>query len=466
MRPVDNGSHCPYSGPNDRPNTIRSVASVRPKVMHVLLHLDARRRLIERRLKPHITVLCMVGLVPLYILAWGLAGLQNANANDLDVFFLPSARLVLAGYPLDIYTLRYYRLYPNANGPLSLLPLTLAAAFLLRQGWFDDIRLRHMLIMAVFSVFSLLLAYEGVAAVDRLRSHRVIGMQRLAVYGIFACTPLLWLSMVVYGHIEQPLALWLVLRTVRKVADDQPYQAGVTFGLAVLARSEVCLYLIPLALMMLTRRPWRSTGGFVGTAFGTMTLGLLPFWIAHPSDLLFSLVTYRPALPIGGGSIWALTVGTSYEPIAQHADGFMVGLAVVATSLLVLYVRRDLGLNDRHVFGLLLLVGICFLLFVKTVWPYYFLDVYVFASVWGLGIIGSCGERWRWHSVQWQWPASIVVCTVVTSWRIWFPTSASIQRWESVLTFLLLSSYAVLVGAHLLRVDHGLQKAVAEAPDK
>ena len=79
-------------------------------------------------------------------------------------------RIVLSGHPLLIYTVRYQGIIANDNGPLGLVPLTAVSAVVSQLGWLDDERLRRMLIMGAFSIFSLLKAWEAVAAIDRLRS--------------------------------------------------------------------------------------------------------------------------------------------------------------------------------------------------------------------------------------------------------------------------------------------------------
>ena len=66
----------------------------------------------------------IVLLILLYICLWGASGLFHINPTDFDVFFLPAAKLAAAGHPFEIYRVRYQDVYPNANGPLSSVPLT------------------------------------------------------------------------------------------------------------------------------------------------------------------------------------------------------------------------------------------------------------------------------------------------------------------------------------------------------
>ncbi|HEX6121780.1 MAG TPA: hypothetical protein VFY89_01405, partial [Ktedonobacterales bacterium] len=176
-------------------------------------------------------------LVPLYVLLWAISGHFPLSPTDLDVFFLPSAKLMLGGHPWQAYAVRYATTYPNANGPLSLLPLTLAAWVAQRGGWLDDPTSARTVIMAIFAVFPLLMSYEAVRAIDRVRGVPLQGRYRLFAYAVFALTPQLWHSTFFYGHIEQPIEIWLVLLGLRLQSERRTGWAGLCLGLALLARS-------------------------------------------------------------------------------------------------------------------------------------------------------------------------------------------------------------------------------------
>ncbi len=116
---------------------------------------------------------------------------------------------------------------------------------------------------------------------------------------------------------------------------------------------------------------------------GTRLVG--SFLLADPADTIYSLLTHRASLPVGGGSLWQLLVGTPYLWIPQRADVlFVLGLAVLL-SLIVIVARRDLEPSSRDIYGLLALTALALPLLAKSVWPYYFLDAYVFGAVWWLG---------------------------------------------------------------------------------
>jgi hypothetical protein len=322
----------------------------------------------------------------IYAATWAIAGwLWNGPPSDIDNFFLPAVRIALSGHPLLVYTARFQEVIANDNGPLGLVPLTAVAAVASWLGWLEDERLRRALIMAAFSIFSLLMAREAVAAIDRLRGARLNGLSRLLAYGVFAASPTLVNGVLGYGHIEQPMTLWLVLLAVRSLAKGRSASAGISFGLAMLTRSLAALPLIPVGLLLLVRGRWRALAWFAGSAALVVTLGLLPFLLADSTDTIYSLLTHRASLPVGGGSLWQLLVGTPYLWLPQHADVlFVLGLAMLL-SLVVIVSRKDLEPSSRDIYGLLALTALTLPLLAKSVWPYYFLDAYVFGAVWWLG---------------------------------------------------------------------------------
>jgi uncharacterized membrane protein len=333
---------------------------------------------------------------------------------------LPAVRIVLNGHPLLIYTVRYQGVIANDNGPLGLVPLTAMSAVVSQLGWLDDERLRRTLIMGAFSIFSLLMAWEAVAAIDRLRGATLAGRARLLAYGVFAASPTLVNAVLGYGHIEQPMTLWLVLLAVRLLARGQYARAGIGFGLAILTRTLAALPMIALSLLLLARGRWRALIALAGSAAVTIAFGLLPFLLADPRDTIYSLLTHRGSLPVGGGSIWQLLVGTPFLWIPQRWDVlFILGLAALL-SLLVIAGRRDLEPSSPDIYALLALTALALPLLAKSVWPYYFLDAYVFGAVWWLGQAEPLALRRRLVAVA--IPLIAVLGTLLTEYEM--PASA------------------------------------------
>ena len=384
-----------------------------------------------------------------YGVVWAIAGwLWTVPPNDLDNFFLPAVRIALGGHPLLIYTVRYWAVIANDNGPLGLVPLTPVVAVASRLGWMDDVGLRRLLILGVFSIFSLLMAREAVAAIDRVRGASLEGLSRVLAYGVFTASPTLWMSVLGYGHIEQPMALWLVLRGVRSLASERSAVAGISFGLAILTRSLAALSLIPLGLLLLARRRWRAVAWLAGSAALTVALGVVPFLLADPTDTIFSLVTHRGSLPVGGGSPWQLLVGTPYLWVPQHWDVlFVLGLAILL-SLIVIITRKDLEPSSRDIYGLLALTALTLPLLAKSVWPYYFLDAYVFGAVWWLGQTSALA--WGRRLIGAAIPLIAIIGTLLTEYEM-EATTFRIRLDEGVAMGVVLSVVAVALVIRLRR---------------
>lgn len=320
-----------------------------------------------------------------YAALWFVVGLLPIMATDLDLFFWPSAKTALAGHPLMVYAPEGHDAYPNANGPLALVPLTAVGAVVQALGWLEDMHLRRAVAQAAFSLFIVLMAVEAVAAIEKLRGERLGRIARPLTYGGLVLAPPVWQSLLGYGHIEQGMEVWFVLVAVRWLNKGWMGRAGIAFALAVLARSSAAFLFIPLLVAT-----WRR--GTIGaarlTVFGAVTglAGLLPFYFADPADVTHSLVTFRANLLIGAGSIWNLTRGTSLEAVGQHSDIlFVVASAVTANAWLA--TRRG-GFTEERLFAGLALTSASFVLLAKTVWPYYFMEAFVFATVWAVG-------RWK-----------------------------------------------------------------------
>ncbi|MDE3230825.1 MAG: hypothetical protein KGO05_13180, partial [Chloroflexota bacterium] len=97
-----------------------------------------------------------------YIVGWSALSLIHPQPSDLDRFYIPAALVALRGHPLDIYSLSHLQTYPLANGPLSVAPLALALAVAGWLGWLRSLALTKLVVVAVYSIFALLLAREAV----------------------------------------------------------------------------------------------------------------------------------------------------------------------------------------------------------------------------------------------------------------------------------------------------------------
>jgi hypothetical protein len=272
------------------------------------------------------------------------------------------------------------------------------------------------------------------------------GLPRLLAFAVFALSPTLVNGVLGYGHVEQPMELWLVLLAVRLLAGGRPAIAGISFGLAILTRTLAALPMIPLGLLLLARGRWRALIALVAGAAATIAFGLLPFMLADPSDTIYSLLTHRALMPVGGGSLWQVLVGTPFLWVPQRADVLFVLALGALLGLLVIVARRDLEPASPDIYGVLALTALALPLLAKSVWPYYFLDAYVFGSVWWLGQAEPLALRR--HLLGVAIPLIAVVGTLLTEYEM--PASgAHIRLLEGVVMGVLL---AVLTGALAIRL--------------
>ncbi len=338
-------------------------------------------------------------LVALYVgFSFAVPFALNAKQSDLDLFFWPSAELAAHGHPLMEYAVRAGP-YTDANGPLSLAPLTLIVLLANTLGWASDIQLRDALVLAAFSGFSLLMAREAARLVGMTPAARHAPVVYLAL-----CMSLpLWIALGSFGHIEIPIELWLTLMAVRLVLNRRVAAAGAILGLVLLTRSAaivsvLCLALFPLVdrqVPSLLRRRLHSLA-LVAVAAATTLAGLLPFLVADGHDVVTSLVTFRGTLPISGGSAWVLLArGLPWAGLVQHDDTFIFMFAALVLVGAALWRTRSEPLDVTRAAGLLTVAACCVPLLAKTTWSYYLVDPYVFAVIWTLSQPGPSSLR-RW----------------------------------------------------------------------
>ncbi len=268
--------------------------------------------------------------------------------------------------------------------------------------------------MAIYSIFPLLLAREAVHAIDRYAPAPLRGARRLLVYEVFLISLQLWQSMLYYGHVEQPMMLWMALVAVRTLGEGKPRRAGVWLGLALLTRTTALTIIIPVALLLLARRDWRSLRRLSATLGVVVACGLAPFALADGPDLLYSLVTFHNSVAVDGGNLWTLVSGTALAVIPQRADGVAVLVATLLVAAITLRARPDLRADSRDFYGLLALCSLCHPAFVNVFWPYYFLEAFTFCALWWLAGIGALTSGGRDARARWLlWAAAPVGLTLL-----------------------------------------------------
>jgi hypothetical protein len=350
-------------------------------------------------------------LVLLYLGFWALLGAAVTGETDLDAFFFPSALKAASGDVFGIYSVRFMDYYPNANGPLSQLPLTLVALALKARGLETHRSARVIVTMVAFAPFCLLMAREAVLACDRILGSRIAGPRRLAAYAFFALSPMLRVGLAEYGHVELALVLWLVLWATRLFFEERDVPAGVLLGLAMLARTAASTYVAVLLVALLSQRSWKQTLRLGVPAALVGALGIAPFLIFSFKDSWYSLSRFHDLLPVFGGSFWGLAVGTRFEEFAQKRDSLVVLASAAGTTALVLRGRPP---SPRTLYGLLALAALAFTLFIKSLWPYHLLEPFVLTGICWIGARGLKRSLLRWSA-----GLLVPAATVAVGYLVW-----------------------------------------------
>ena len=315
----------------------------------------------------------------------------KTTPSDLDLYFWPSAETVVNGHPLLIYAAHVHDVYPNANGPLGLVPLVPVVALADALGWASSLAGRASMAGAVVSLAVLLLAYQVVGFAASARG----GVRHpLGIASTVLIAPALWIAVLDYGHVEQPIELCLVLFALSSLLSDRNVLSGIALGAAVLTRTIAGFCLIPLMFAPLATRRIRPAATIVLAAGATIGAGILPFFLADANAVTHALITYRGSLPIGGGSFLVVAREAAWAGLLKGGDVYVAVAVAIALTGLTLLRKPTLATTHAGLAGLVTVASCCFPLFAKTVFPYYLLEPYVFATLWWLARPGSA-RTWR-----------------------------------------------------------------------
>jgi hypothetical protein len=332
------------------------------------------------------------GLGVLYVAASTVTPLVlKTTPSDLDIYFWPSAETVVSGHPLLIYSTNLNAIFFNDNGPVGLIPLVPIAALANALGWAGSLAGRAAVTGGVASLFALLLAYQAVRFIAAARGPV---RRPLVVACAVLLAPALWIAILDYGHIEQPIEVSMVLLAVTWFLRGRGASTGVALGAAILTRTIAGFCLIPLVLAAFAAHRGRQ-GVTIGlAAIVTVAAGIAPFFAADAHAAASALVTYRHNLPIAGGSFWILAPQAPWASLVQYGDAYIGAAIAIAIVAVILRRRPSVGTTRTWLIGLITVASCCFPLFAKTVFPYYLFEPYAFAAIWWLARPGSA-RNWR-----------------------------------------------------------------------
>ncbi len=331
------------------------------------------------------------GLFLLYILLWEFSALF-VNENDIDVYFLPQAKMVISGKITPIYSYRHQKkdcLCPSAHGPLSLVPLSVAAGIESKFNILENTLLRRIFILAAFVPFSFFMSKAAVDMVAHLLKRDLKFGEQILAWSIFLFSPVLWLGVVVYGHIELALMAWLVVLAMRRIFEGKFESGAVFFALAILSRSSALFIFLTVAAFV-----WVKFGILRAFKIALICAAVIlvvsaPFLLFDPVNFVYSIAFYRHILPIDSSSVWSF-----FEKWPVFVD-FIDGVGPSALSFLfpLIIFSKIKNLRIADIFAVLTISSLLFPLLIKSeVWPYYFLEAYVFGTIFWLG----SKERLKW----------------------------------------------------------------------
>ena len=146
---------------------------------------------------------------------------------------------------------------------------------------------------------------------------------------------------------------------------------------------------------------------------------------------------------MGAGSVWSLARDSSLETVVQHYDIVVVVAVVLATNL---WLARSNRFDEGRLFAGMTLTSAAFTMLAKTVWPYYFLELYILGSVWAFGtwrpqdgvvrlvllpiavtvfgLIAEIGSEAKLPLmlVRIEGAAMFVMLAMIIAWIMWFAT--------------------------------------------
>lgn len=322
--------------------------------------------------------------------------------SDLTNFFLPSASYILRGDPWHMYAARGVGLIANDSPPLSMFLYAPLLALARAVGFAANYGQVITFVSLPFIVVVPLLGLLVLAALRRLYPQMPDAQQFLA-YVLVVLSPLVWLAIGSWYHPEQPLMVCFVVGAAIALQGRREWLAGLLAGLALLTSTTAMFPLLALGLLPLLERRWRVTAIFGGVAIVVAGIGMAPFFLFDRPDTTYSFLTWRGGAEIGGNSIWTIFASSSatgirhtVNAIAKRLDtpSMLIFVAVVS----VLAVRRlRVSVYSRDVWAVMALAALAVPMLSKRVWPYYYLEPFIFLLVWEFSTMHDrLAGLWRW----------------------------------------------------------------------
>lgn len=310
---------------------------------------------------------------------------------DLAGWFVPAARLVLAGRPLEMYSVRADVMgtaSPLEHGPLTVLFYVPFVALAEVAGSTDFLRLGALFPLLGILSIDCLMAYQVTRAIHDIAPD-VSDSQLFGIAVLILFSPLLWFSSVWLVHLESLNAL-LVIGAVRLLGRQRGLPAGLCLGAAMLLKHSAALAAGPLllALFLVGSRGLAMRTGT--TAAAVTLLGLLPFALGGADDFHFNFAGYDSIKPIYGLTIWKAAYDSGIEPLIMRLDSVLIATLALANAAGAALFLRTRGADPRCVCWIAVVLGqIAWLGLATWQYPHYFVLGFVALLIWESATVKS-----------------------------------------------------------------------------
>lgn len=381
--------------------------------------------------------------------------------SDLTGFFLPSVDYILRGDPFHLYAVRAAQAYPNWNPPLSMFLMAPLLAAARAVGFAASLGEQITFVSLPFILLIPVLGFVAVRALAWLYPE-LPEAQRFLAYVLVVCSPLIWVSVASWGHLEQPLMLCFLVGALLALNRGRDGLAGLLAGLALLSRTTAIFPLLALGLLLLFERRWRTAALFGGIAAAVTAAGFAPFLLVDRSDTLYAFVSWRGKVPIGSNSIWTLFAYTGsdrtlslVDAVARRADTLVMAGFILLVTLLAW--RHKLSAVGRDGWAVAALGALAVPLLVKASWPYYYAEPFVLLLIWEFA---TMHDR---VAGLWRWPVITVGYLTITATLIQYAGLQSVGTGDRIVLGLL--EFGVMAGVVLAIWKRlGAAKLTAPAP--
>lgn len=344
----------------------------------------------------------------------------NQPAEDIQAFYVPAVKNILAGYPLSIYSIRVQVFgvsFPNSPTPLLYFLITPFVWLTLVAGITDSVK-QNLIIVLPFLVFDVLAALEIRNTIKRVAP--TVGENLLLLAStIYLFSPTLFAATGAMGHGES-IPIYFALLGYRYL-EKKPWASGLVLAVAFLFKQPAILLVIPALLFLLIKDRMKFLEA-AGTSLGLVVVVLAPFFIRHFSDTYYSLIAFEGLRPIIGVNIWQIFVNTRYQKLATSMASLPIVPLATILSFALLIKKPVPRIDSLRMYGAIAVSALMLAVFAKWVAYHYFLLPLAFLIIWDLVSFGQDKRSMLFSSIIFLG----IVFSITSFWPGVFPYTPSL----------------------------------------